>query len=62
MFFKLVFLVVEVVEKIFFEYLDDVFYKIGKMNEVVCKFFYLELDRVEFCFLKVLVFFNFGKL
>lgn len=61
MFFELVLLVVDVMEKIVSEYVDRVFYNMGKLNEVVFKFVQFGLNRIEFIFLKVLVFFNLGK-
>lgn len=60
--FEIAPLVAEVVEKTPSQHLDGFLHNMGKLNEVVCKFLHLELDRAEFCLLKALALFNPGKL
>lgn len=60
--FEIAPLVADVVEKTPSQHLDGFLHNLGKLNEVVCKFLHLELDRAEFCLIKALALFNPGKL
>lgn len=56
--FEIAPLVADVVEKTPSQHLDGFLHNLGKLNEVVCKFLHLELDRAEFCLIKALALFN----